>query len=56
MAGYKELEQYMNGGFNDNTNMTYSDYLDYWLKEYCEVEYKYTTTKRYKNSLGVIKK
>lgn len=28
--------------------MFYSDYLDYWMKEYFEINYKYSTVKRYK--------
>ena len=55
LAGYKALDEYMNGGVTDNVNMTYSDYLDYWLKEYLELNYKYTTAKRYKESFGPIK-
>ena len=35
--------------------MLYSDYLDYWMKEYFEINYKYSTAKRYKESLDKIK-
>ena len=49
------MDDYLNGGINSNSNMIYADYLDFWIKEYCEVEYKYTTTKRHKESLGAIK-
>ena len=56
ITAYKVMDDYLNGGINNNSNMLYADYLDYWIKEYCEVEYKYTTTKRYKESLSVIKK
>lgn len=55
IAGYKAMDDYLNGGINSNSNMIYADYLDFWIKEYCEVQYKYTTTKRYKESLGAIK-
>ncbi len=55
IAGQKAMDDYLNGGINSNSNMLYADYLDFWIKEYCEVEYKYTTTKRYKESLGLIK-
>lgn len=55
IAGQKAMDDYLNGGINSNANMVYGDYLDYWIKEYCEIEYKYTTTKRYKESLGAIK-
>ena len=55
LAGQIVMNDYLNGGINSNSNMSYADYLDFWIKEYCEVEYKYTTTKRYKESLGAIK-
>ena len=55
LAGQIVMNDYLNGGINSNSNMLYADYLDYWIKEYCEVEYKYTTTKRYKDSLDTIK-
>ena len=32
--------------------MFYSDYLDYWMKEYFEINYKYSTVKRYKELLA----
>lgn len=35
--------------------MLYGDYLDYWMKEYFEINYKYSTAKRYKESFGNIK-
>lgn len=35
--------------------MLYSDYLDYWMKEYFEINYKYSTAKRYKESFDKIK-
>ena len=54
LTGQIVMNDYLNGGINSNSNMLYADYLDYWIKEYCEVEYKYTTTKRYKESLGII--
>lgn len=55
IAGQKAMDDYLNGGINSNSNMLYADYLDFWIKEYCEVEYKYTTSRRYKESLGPIK-
>lgn len=55
IAGKIAMDDYLNGGININSNMLYADYLDLWIKEYCEIEYKYTTTKRYKESIGVIK-
>ena len=36
--------------------MSYSEYLDYWMSEYFEINYKYSTAKRYKESFGNIKK
>lgn len=35
--------------------MFYSDYLDYWMKEYFEINYKYSTARRYKEIFGTIK-
>ncbi len=29
--------------------MSYSDYLDYWMKEHCEINLKYHTIEAYKN-------
>jgi len=28
--------------------MLYGDYLDYWMKEYFEINYKYSIAKKYK--------
>lgn len=36
--------------------MLYSEYLDYWMREYFEINYKYSTAKRYKESFGNIKR
>lgn len=36
--------------------MLYSDYLDYWMKDYFEINYKYTTAKRYSEAFKSIKK
>ena len=36
--------------------MSYADYLDYWMKEYFEINFKYSTAKRYKESFETIKK
>jgi len=55
MAGDIAMNDYLNGGINSNSNMLCANYLDLWIKEYCEVEYKYTTTKRNKESLVSIK-
>lgn len=32
--------------------MLYGDYLDYWMKEYFEINYKYSIAKRYKEENG----
>ena len=29
--------------------MSYSDYLDYWMENYCEISLKYNTIQAYKN-------
>lgn len=36
--------------------MLFGDYLGYWMKEYFEINYKYFTAKRYKESFSNIKK
>ena len=36
--------------------MLYSKYLDYRMREYFEINYKYSTAKRYKESFGNIKR
>lgn len=36
--------------------MLYSEYLNYWMREYFEINYKYSTAKRYKESFGNIKR
>lgn len=55
-AGQKAYDEFINGGINTECNMLYSDYLDYWMKEYFEINYKYSTAKRYKESFSNIKK
>jgi len=35
--------------------MSYADYLDYWMKEYYEINFKYSTAKRYKETFVTIK-
>lgn len=47
VAGQKAYEEYINGGSHGETFMSYSDYLDYWLKNYCEVYLKYRTIEEY---------
>lgn len=55
IAGQKAYDEFINGSITE-CNMLYSDYLDYWMKEYFEINYKYSTAKRYKESFGNIKR
>lgn len=48
--------EFINGITTMECNMLYRDYLDYWMKEYFEINYKYSTAKRYKESVSNIKK
>ena len=56
VAGQKAYDEFINGVTSIECNMLYSDYLDYWMKEYFEINYKYSTAKRYKESFNNIKK
>ena len=56
MAGMKAYDEYINGGNTKDSQMSYADYLDYWMKEYFEINYKYSTARRYKESFRNIKK
>lgn len=56
LAGQKAYDEFINGVTSIESNMLYGDYLDYWMKEYFEINYKYSTAKRYKESFGNIKK
>lgn len=49
-AGIIAYNEYLNTGhsFKPKT-MSYSDYLDYWMKEHCEINLKYHTIEAYKN-------
>lgn len=56
-AGQLAYEKYINGGVTfKQSQMLYSDYLDYWIKECFEINYKYTTAKRYYEAFESIKK
>lgn len=55
-AGQKAYNKFINGGIKKESEMFYSDYLDYWMKEYFEINYKYSTARRYKETFGAIKK
>ena len=56
LAGMKAYDEYINGKNKVEAQMSYSDYLDYWMKEYFEINYKYSTAKRYRESFDAIKK
>lgn len=47
--GIIAYNEYINTGHNFTpSNMSYSDYLDYWLKEYCEINLQYNTIQAYR--------
>ena len=49
-AGIIAYNEYLNTGHSFKPKiMSYSDYLDYWMKEYCEINLKYHTIEAYKN-------
>ena len=54
-AGQKAYDEFINGVTSIECNMLYGDYLDYWMKEYFEINYKYSTAKRYKETFKVLK-
>ena len=56
IAGQRAYEEFINGENTKECNMLYSEYLDYWMREYFEINYKYSTAKRYKESFGNIKR
>ena len=56
VAGQKAYNEFIDGESIIECNMLYSEYLDYWMKEYFEINYKYSTAKRYKESFSNIKK
>lgn len=56
VEGQKTMNLYLNGDLSNESQMTYSDYLDYWMREYFEINYKYSTAKRYRESFNNIKK
>ena len=55
LAGQKAYDEYVNGKNKKESQMSYSDYLDYWMNEYFEINYKYSTAKRYKETFKVLK-
>ena len=49
-AKIKTYNEYDQTGHSLNpSTISYSDYLDYWLKEHCEINLKYHTIEAYKN-------
>lgn len=51
-AGNKALTEYNNSGLAFvPSEMSFSDYLDFWLKEYCKVNLKDTTTEGYEKRI-----
>lgn len=54
-AGQKAYDEFINGVTSIECNMLYGDYLDYWMKEYFEINYKYSTAKIYKEAFRNIK-
>ena len=48
--GNKAYTEYLNAGmpFKD-CNISYTDYLEYWLDNYCKINLKYNTIQAYKN-------
>ena len=49
-AGVKAYNEYINVGHCIvPSKMSYSDYLDYWMKEHCEINLKYHTIQAYQN-------
>ena len=56
IAGQRAYEEFINGENTKECNMLYSEYFDYWMREYFEINYKYSSAKRYKESFSNIKK
>lgn len=54
-ARQKAYDEFINEVTSIECNMLYGDCLDYWMKEYYEINYKYSTAKRYKESFKNIK-
>ena len=49
-AGMEAYNEYNNTGHSFiPSQISYSDYLDYWMKEHCEINLKYHTIEAYKN-------
>ena len=53
-AGVIAYNEYMQTGRSfKSEDISYSDYLDYWMKEYCEVNLKYHTIEVYKRIIRI---
>ena len=52
IAGQKAYDEFINGVTNIEYNILYRDYLDYWMSEYFEINYKYYTLEEVKNKYG----
>lgn len=46
-AGKKAQDEYNNGGICNDVNMSYADYLDIWIEEYCKDNLKHRTIEEY---------
>jgi len=47
VAGQKAYEEYMNGGCKTEAFMSYGDYLDYWIENYCKISFRHRTVEEY---------
>ena len=54
-AGQKAYNEFINDGIKQEYEMFYSDYLDYLMKEYFQINYKYSSARRNKETFGIIK-
>nr|MDE6141637.1 Arm DNA-binding domain-containing protein [Bacilli bacterium] len=49
-AGAKAYNEYANTGRTfKSSEISYSDYLDYWMKQHCEINLQYRTITAYQN-------
>lgn len=54
VAGQKAYEEYMNGGCITEALMSYGDYLDYWIENYCKIAFRHRTVEEYSIMLMVL--
>ena len=45
LSGQRAYEEFISGESTKECNMLYSEYLDYWMRKYFEINYKYSTAK-----------